>query len=675
MLRVGIDTGGTFTDLVAFWPGGSSTAKVPSTPDDPVRALLEAIDAASLDPAEIDVLVVGTTLGTNALLERRGARVAYLATAGFEDVPFIQRGNRPAQYDLHWQKPRPFIERERSFGVPERVDHDGAVVSELDVERLDEILDEVAQLEVDAVAVAFLFAYVAPEHEKAAGERVRERLPGVAVSLSHEVAPVWREYERSVTTIADAYLKPLLGRFVESLGAELESRGFRGRTSFLKSNGGLQLDREAARRPVELSLSGLAGGVTGGLRAAPLGADVVTFDMGGTSCDLAIVPGGVPKLAAGYEPEFGLPLIFPTIDVGTIGAGGGSVAWVDDGGFLRVGPRSAGAEPGPAAYGRGGAEPTLTDANLVLGRLNPRYFLGGALPLDEGAARASLEPLAQALGISVEAAALAVVRVAIDNMAAAIRERTVERGLDVRRYTLVAFGGAGPLHACALARVLAIERVLVPPHPGLCSAFGAATAEPRSDRVATGYFRSDSLDVDAVAALVARLSAAASLELEGEGWRGEAEVTTRLGLRYIGQNYEHEVEAVGGDLDRSALQTAFADFEQLHDRFYGYNLRGQPIELVEVAVSARASSQAPSVLLDPVNGHAPMPGRQRVTLAGGTVEAAVLRRASLAVGDSLEGPTLVEESDSTVLLEPGDRANVLADRTLAIDVACTKEAA
>jgi N-methylhydantoinase A len=668
MLRVGIDTGGTFTDLVAVWDGGSSRAKVASTPDDPVQAVLAAIETAGLDPAEIDLLVVGTTLGTNALLQRRGARVAYLATKGFEDVPFIQRGNRPAHYDLHWRKPKPFLERERSFGVTERVAHDGTTVAELDVEQLDDVLAEIEQLEVDAVAVTFLFSYLAPGHEAAAGARVRERLPGVSVSLSHEVAPVWREYERSVTTIADAYLKPLLGQFVAALGSRLEARGFRGRTSLLKSNGGLQLDHEAARRPVELSLSGLAGGVNGGLRFAPPGGDVVTLDMGGTSCDLAIVPGGVPRLAPGYEPEFGLPLAFPTIDVSAIGAGGGSIAWIDDGGFLRVGPRSAGADPGPAAYGKGGTEPTLTDANLVLGRL-PENFLGGDLPLDAEAARASLVPLARTLDGTVEAAALAVVRVANENMAAAIRERTVERGLDVRPYTLVAFGGAGPLHACALARMLGLERVLVPPQPGLCSALGAVTAELRSDRIATGYFRSDSLDADGLSALVARLRAEASEELRAEGLDEEPALATRLGLRYVGQNYEHDVDVPGGDLDRARLEAAFAEFEQLHDSFYGYNLRGQAIELVEIAVTARAPSSAPPPIagsLDP----APAPAHRRpLTLADGVVDAVVAARSSLAAGDAIAGPAVIEDYDSTVLLEPGDLATVLADRTLSIAVA------
>jgi N-methylhydantoinase A len=360
-------------------------------------------------------------------------------------------------------------------------------------------------------------------------------------------------------------------------------------------------------------------------------------------------------------------LVFPSIEAGTIGAGGGSVVWLDDGGFLRVGPRSAGADPGPAAYGRGGVEPTLTDANLVLGRLDPDYFLGGGLPLDRQAARRSFGPLARRLGLAVEQAALAIVRVANENMAAAIHERTVEVGIDLRGFALVAFGGAGPLHACALARALGISRVLVPPHPGLCSAFGAATAELRSDRMATVHFRSDTVRADDVDAIVARLAGEARAELHAEGLEGEPTIATRLGLRYAGQNYEHTVELMGGRIDDETLRGAFAEFEELHNRSYGYDLRGQAIELVELVVTGRATSRRSKPAGEPVQ---PLPRRRRpVTLHHGVVDAVVVRRSSLAPGDKLAGPAIVEEPDSTLLLEDGDTLLVLPDRTLSIDVA------
>ena len=667
-VRLGIDTGGTFTDVVAVRDDGTwSRAKVPSTPEEPLRAVLSAVDAAGVDPVDVDLLVLGTTVGTNALLERRGARVAYLGTEGFEDVPFIQRGNRRFHYDLHWRKPKPFLDRHCCLGVRERVDHAGCEVVPLDEVQLDEVLAEVERLNVDAVAVNLLFAYAQPEHERRVGERIAERLPGMPVSLSHEVAPVWREYERGLTTIADAYLKPLLSRFVDSLEQGLAARGFRGRSSLLKSNGGIQLAREAVRRPVELSLSGLAGGVIGGCRFAPPGADVVTLDMGGTSCDVAVVAGGEQRLASGYEPEFGLPLVFPALEVGAIGAGGGSIAWIDDGGFLRVGPRSAGAEPGPAAYARGGTDVTVTDANLVLGRLDADYFLGGDLPLDLGAAHGALERLADGLGTAVDTAALAVVEVANENMADAIRVRTVEVGIDPRGFTLVAFGGAGGLHACAIARRLGMTRVLVPPHPGLCSALGAATADLRSDRMATGYFRSDTARAADVAAVLVPLATAARDELRAEGFAGEPAVATRLGMRYAGQNYEHSIEFPGADIDEAALRDAFAGFERMYDEFYGYSLGGQVIELVDLTVTARAPSTATLPAAPPLE-EAPQRAR-RVWLRHGAAEALVVRRSSLGPGATLAGPAIVEEPDSTVMLETGDSLVVLGNGSLSIEVA------
>ncbi len=659
--RVGIDTGGTFTDLVALDGGAARRGKVPSSPEAPLRAVLRAFDAAGVALPDVDLIVLGTTVGTNALIQRRGARVAYLATEGFEDVPFIGRGNRPSHYDLHWRKPKPFVERHLCFGVRERVDHAGEVVVELDEEQLEAVIDELARLEVEAVAVTLLFAYLRPEHELRVGERLRARLPDVTVSLSHEVAPVWREYERSVTTIADAYLKPLLGSFVESLGAGLAARGFRGRCSLLRSNGGTRLARDAASRPVELSLSGLAGGVIGGCAFAPEGSDLITLDMGGTSCDIAVVSGGERRLAGGYEVEFGLPLAIPAIEVSTIGAGGGSIAWIDGGGFLRVGPQSAGADPGPAAYGRGGEQPTVTDANLVLGRIDPDFFLGGALRLDREAASAALTRL------PLEDAPLAVVQIANENMVEAIRARTIEIGIDPRRYTLSAFGGAGPLHACAIARRLGIARVLVPPHPGLCSAYGAATAPLRADRVATVSFRSGSVRGAEVDDVVSALTGTTLGELRAEGFDGELEIAVALGLRYAGQNYEHAVPLDDLYVTEETLAAAFARFEALHEEFYGYSLGGETIELVEVSVSALAATPERAPLLSEPTDE---PERYRpVRFDGGELEARVLRRASLRPGASLDGPAIVEEEDSTTLLERGDRLTVLPDGTLAIEVA------
>ncbi|MBM3678533.1 MAG: hydantoinase/oxoprolinase family protein, partial [Actinobacteria bacterium] len=618
--RVGIDTGGTFTDLVAHdaETGAWSRAKVPSIPSDPGEALLAAFARAGLALPEVAHAVVGTTVGTNALLERRGARVAYVTTEGFEDIPFIGRGNRRHHYDLHWRKPLPFIERWQTVGVRERIDHRGNPVQPLTEAACADVVERLGALVqregIEAVAVNLLHAYASSAHELLLAEALSARLPGVPVSLSHEVAPVWREFERGLTTIADAYLRPVLETFVRALDTRLRDSGFRGSLALLRSNGGTQLAERAARAPIQLSLSGLAGGVLAGKRFGLAdGPDLITFDMGGTSCDIGVVSAGEHRYAESYEPEFGLPLVFPGIEVTTIGAGGGSVAWLDRGGFLRVGPRSAGAAPGPACYGRGGVEPTVTDANLLLGRLDPETILGGDLRLDSDAAERAVGGLAAALGTGVMEAARAIVAIADENMASAIRVRTVEAGIDPRGYRLVAFGGAGPLHASAVARRLGIGRVIVPPHPGLCSAFGALTADLRSDQLQTVSTRSDLAAPAVLGAIVARLRTAAVEELRAEGFAGDPLLSTRVSLRYLGQNYEHEVELDAGRLTARTLREAFARFQRLHESFYGYRLAGQVVEIVRLAVTAVGPTATPL----PAPEHEPAPlRRERPVVAG-----------------------------------------------------------
>ncbi|MBS1880454.1 MAG: hydantoinase/oxoprolinase family protein [Actinobacteria bacterium] len=673
-LRVGVDTGGTFTDLVGrdTRTGATYSAKVPSTPADPLQAVLGAFERAAVPLGEVELLVLGTTVGTNALIERRGARVAYLTTEGFEDIPFIQRGNRPHQYAFDWVKPKPFLERWQCLGVAERTLYDGTALRPLDgdaVARAVAALGALIEAEgIEAAAVSLLHSYVDPSHELALEAGLREAFPGLPVSLSHRVAPVWREYERGLSTIADAYLKPLLSSFATALEEGLAAVGFGGRSALLRSNGGTRLAPEAAEAPLDLLLSGLAGGVIGGRHyGLPESGELITLDMGGTSCDVAIVEGGDYRLAPSYEVEFGLPLIFPTIELTTIGAGGGSIAWLDRGGFLRVGPRSAGAEPGPACYGHGGTEPTVTDANLVLGRLNPEYFLGGAMRLDVDAAERAIGRLAAELGCSPRAAALAVIEIADENMVAAIGERTVEIGIDPRRFTLVAFGGAGGLHGAALARRLGIGRVLVPPHPGLCSAFGALSADLRSDRISTVRMRSDAIDVARLDARVGELVEEARAELAAEGFAGEPRLRTRLAMRYLGQNYEHEVELPEQPVTAAAVAAAAERFEALHEQFYGYQLGGEAVELVQVSVTAVGSSEPPTG--GRIDGSAGPPSRRPVVFAGEvTGEVEVHRRAALAAGTRLAGPLIVEEPDGTTLVGPGDGLLVRADGSLVIEI-------
>ena len=668
-VRLGIDIGGTFTDLVGQGPGGQwYQAKVPSTRSDTVACVLAAIEAATISPADVDSLTLATTIGTNALLERSGARVAYLATEGFEDVPFIGRGNRPRPYDLHWRKPRPFLDRRRCLGVPERVDAYGRVVIPLDHDRLGTLERDLSRLiaseELDAVAVNLLFSYLNPSHELEVARWLGARFPGLSVSLSHEVSPTWREFERAVTTIADAYLKPTLSGFVSRLQTALHASGFKGHCTLLKSNGGSRMASQAARRPVELSLSGLAGGVIGGTDfGASVGQDLITLDMGGTSCDLALIRNGEHRIARQFDVEFGLPLMFPTIDVSTIGAGGGSIAWVDRGGFLRVGPASAGSDPGPACYGRQWEHATVTDANVLLGRLRSDRILGGSIPLHGEHAVTAIGRLAGQLGMPTEEAALAVIRIADENIVNAIRIRTVEEGIDPRDHVLVAFGGAGPLHATSVARRLGMKDVLIPPHPGLCSAYGALIAARCSDHTTSVYLRTDSIDADGLDRVVRRLTDGAVAELEREPGDGPMEVRASLSARYVGQNFEHDVVIPGGSITSDSIDAAVKDFHTLYRGFYGYAFESEPLEITAVTVTARAAGSV-SLPRPQCAGGVAVPIRSVVDLDAKRTEARIFERGALETGEELYGPAVVEENDSTTLLHHGDRARVLVDGSL-----------
>jgi N-methylhydantoinase A len=516
-VRLGIDTGGTFTDFVLLdeETGEVRTVKVPSTPQEPARAIAVGL-AQLVDGARVNQVVVGTTIATNAVLERRGPTLIYVASEGFQDVPFIGRLDKEYLYDLHWQKPKPLVLRRHCLGVRERVDYCGRVVEQLEESTLEELCQRLRACGEDVVvAVCLLFSYLRPEHELAVRAAVEHVLPDSTVSLSHEVSPLWREYERASTTLADAFVKPAIEGYVNGVGETIRQRLALERWNLLGSNGGFLSADEARGRPAQLLLSGLAGGVIGGRFSAQAAGRLAAFtlDMGGTSCDLGLVLEGSQQYASEFELAWGLPVTIPCVAVKTIGAGGGSIAWIDKGGLLHVGPRSAGAQPGPVAYGQGGLEPTLTDANLTLRRLNPEYFLGGAMRLDSEAAQQALEALGDQLGLSAEEAALAAVRTADENMANAIRLIAVERGLDPRAFSLIAFGGAGPLHARAVAERLGIATVVIPAEPGLCSALGCAIAEARIDRVQSCYARSDRVQVGLLAEIERRLGERAIADL------------------------------------------------------------------------------------------------------------------------------------------------------------------
>lgn len=667
-IRVGIDTGGTFTDLVAAdeETGRLLVAKEPSTPNRPALAVGRVLQQTGTQPSEISFLILGTTVATNALIQRKGARVACIMTKGFVDVPFIQRIDREEVYNPQWRKPKPLVKRANCLGVEERIDYAGRVVKPLngdELERLGQRIDEYLQDDgIDALAVCLLFSYLNGEHELALKEYLEQRYPDLSCSLSHQVCPMWREFERASTTIADAFVKPVTAKYIAGLNREFADIKLHAPWCLLKSNGGSMFPASATEQPVQTLLSGLAGGVIGGSYFGEQAgqANIFTLDMGGTSCDVGLVRDGHQAYASEFQLGFGLPISVPCVDISTIGAGGGSVGWIDKGGFLQVGPRSAGAAPGPAAYGRGGSEATVTDANLVLGYLNPSYFLGGRMSLSKDMAIEAIQPLGERLGISTMEAAESIRRVVNENMANALRLVAVNRGVDPREFALVAFGGAGPVHAVAVAEALLIPRVLIPPHPGHCSAFGALIADWRVDKVQTRLYRSDTLDASTLDREFQQLAATALEELRSEGFQGDPTVLRSIDMRYQGQNYEQEVSIEEGAISDEALLKALANFADLHEAFCGSSHPDAVIELVNLRFTAIGPS--PRIQLEELTeGRRPQPFAHRPVFFSrdGLDETAIYRREDLPGGCRLKGPAIVEEMSSTTV--------VPADYTLTVD--------
>ncbi|MGQ0570329.1 MAG: hydantoinase/oxoprolinase family protein [Armatimonadota bacterium] len=665
MRRVGIDVGGTFTDLVAVDEHGRfHHAKRPSTPGAPSEALRAVLTDLGDIGRRLDVAILGTTVATNAVIERKGARVCFLTTEGFEHVPFIQRINKQELYNLNWVKPEPLIHRRDCLGVRERVDAAGRPIRPLDPRQLTGVVDEVGRRvrsgECQAVAISFLFSYLNPEHEAELERRLAALLPDLPVSRSSAVCPMWREFERGSTTIADAYVRPAVQTYVHDVLEVFSQRT--PAVNLMTSNGGSIPAQRAETRAVQLLLSGLAGGVIGGKFFALAAGEpnVFTLDMGGTSCDIGIIREGRHEDASEFEVEWGIPITLPCVKVKTIGAGGGSIVWVDRGGFLHAGPQSAGAAPGPVAYDTGGTEVTLTDSNLVLGRLDPDYFLGGRMRLHPSRAEEAVAALAARVGMPPVECAAAVVEIANENMASEIRLLAVEMGYDVRDFALVAFGGAGPLHACAVARLLGMPRVLVPPHPGLCSAFGALIADWRVDKVRTSLMRSGSIVPERVTSIIDEMTASALEELRAQGFQGRPVIYRAVDMRYAGQNYEREVPLPEGDITAASIDALCNQFAQLHDTHYGFHLSGEAVELINFRVTALGYPDP----VEPQWDHAsapnePLVGRQLFFRAVGWIDCQVFRRHWLAPGEEILGPALLEEEDSTILVPPGDHARVL----------------
>jgi N-methylhydantoinase A len=651
-LRLGVDVGGTFTDLVALGGGDVITAKVPSTPRDQSVGVMRAVEAAGIEAGAVAALAHGMTVATNALLERRGARTALVTTEGFRDVLEIARQNRPSLYDLTQDRPPALVPRELRFTVRERMGPEGEI-EPLDEASLEEAVAALREAEVEAVAVCLLFAFAHPEHERRVGAALREALPGVHVSLSSEVLPEFREYERFSTTAADAYLAPRLAAYLKNLAGKAEEAGLPS-PLIMQSSGGVARVEDAISDAAGCVLSGPAGGVVGATYVGSLSGhrDLLTFDMGGTSTDVAPILGGEAQTTT-ETVVAGVPIKLPMVDVHTVSAGGGSIAWADAGGALRVGPHSAGAEPGPAAYGKGGEEPAVTDANLFLGYLADGAKLGGEVVLRRELSEKALAALGKRLGLGPEEAALGIVRVANAQMARALRVISVERGLDPREFALFAFGGAGGMHACALADELGMRTVLVPRAGGVLSALGLAISDLRRDYVRPHLSALESAGEADLEARFAEMERDAAKDLEGP------EYARRADLRYRGQSFELTVEA--GD-----LRGLEGRFHAAHERRYGYRMEDEPVELVNLRLTATVPVEKPELSEGPPEGEAER-GRREANFDGEWLEVPVLDRERMGEGSEVEGPAIVEFRESTCVVRPGWGGRVDGVGTLVLE--------
>jgi N-methylhydantoinase A len=651
-IRLGVDVGGTFTDLVALSEGELITAKVPSTPRDQSDGVMNAIETSDVEPGAVLALAHGMTVATNALLERRGARTALITTEGFRDVLEIARQNRPALYDLTHDRPPPLIPRELRFMVTERMGPKGEV-SPLDEDSLKKAIAAVEDAEVEAVAVSLLFAFMHPEHERRVGDALREALPDLHVSLSSEVLPEFREYERFSTTAADAYLAPRLAAYFSNLAEKAEEAGVPG-PLIMQSSGGVVPVEDAISDAAGCVLSGPAGGVVGAAYVGERGGyhDLLTFDMGGTSTDVAPIIEGEAQTTT-ETVVAGVPIKLPMVDVHTVSAGGGSIAWADPGGALRVGPHSAGAEPGPAAYDQGGEEPTVTDANLFLGYLADGAELGGEVVLRRDLSEKALASLGDKLGLDAEETALGILRVANAEMVRALRVISVERGLDPRDFALLAFGGAGGMHACSLAEELGIETVLVPRAGGVLSALGLAISDLRRDYVSPFLGGLDGVEEEEFEQRFTGMEQTAAGDLDGP------EHTRRADLRYGGQSFEITVDADSfGKLEDR--------FHAAHEQRYGYRMDDEKVELVNVRLISTVPVEKPE-LSEPEPEDDAKAGQREANFDGEWLEVSVLDREAMGVGSEVAGPEIVEFKESTCVVRPGWRGTVDGVGTLVLE--------
>lgn len=669
--RIGVDSGGTFTDICLFdeRDGRVQIWKVSSTPDDPSRAIAqgiaEGLERVGARPEDVSYLGHGTTVGTNALIQHRGVKTGLITSDGFRDLLEIGRQKRPHLYDLQADKEPVLVARDLRLELPERVLHDGTVEVALDEDAVRDAACRLRDAGAQAVAICFLYSFVRPEHEARARAIVEAEFPEAFTSTSHEVAPEFREYERMSTVVVNAYLGPVMQGYINRLARRVAELGLDVEPRLTQSNGGVIGFEQAARFPVRTVLSGPSTGVVAAQAlAAQTGiTNLITFDVGGTSSDVALLKDGQCRLV-GEANVHGYPIKAPMLDIHTVGAGGGSIAFVDNGGLLKVGPDSAGAFPGPVCYGNGSRQPTVTDANVVLQTLNPTHLLGGRMPIDQELARAAIGALADQLGMGLMETAQGIISVVVANMARAIRVISVQRGHDPRDYALAAFGGAGPLHAARLARELEMRQVIVPLTPGIMCATGLLQTDLRADFASTNLTL---LGDDAVATLD---TAFATLARQAEQWfaqesidEAERRVERWVDARYAGQNYEIAVPVPEGPIDAMAIAAVRARFEDEHRRLYGFVAENDPIQLVTFRLGATGLVAKAAFAALPDGGadaSAAQVGERDVWLpeAGGFVTCPIYDRSQLRPGNRIAGPAIVEQMDTTTIVLPSMMATV-----------------
>lgn len=667
-MRVASDVGGTFTDLVYLdeAAGRVGVAKASTTPANFAEAVIETLRKARISVPETSFFVHGSTIIINALTERKGAKTALITTKGFRDVLEITRANRPDIYNMYYTKPKPFVPRYLRFEAMERINYKGQELEPLHEEDVRRAAERCLAEGVEAIAVCFLHSYANPRHEVRCGEILAECAPHIPMTLSHQVTKEWREYERSNTAAINSYVLPTARFYLSNLEKDLTGLGMNNVYHVMQSNGGTATFDKGRKSPVNLIESGPVAGVIG---AAVIGEmigerNVISLDIGGTTAKTSLIENGMPKITTEYKIEYrrdyaGYPILAPTIDIVEIGAGGGSIAWVDKAGALRVGPVSAGADPGPACYGWGGTLPTLTDANVIAGRINPDYFLGGEIPLDAGKARVAMAPIAKAFGVDVEQAAMGVIRIADANMVNALKLVSVRRGYDPRDFVLVAFGGGGAMHAGDLMRELRVQKVIIPVEPAVFSAWGMLMTDLRQDYIRTLIARSDLVKPETIDGIFSEMEGQAAKELAEQNVAFENMVFLRFAdMRYSGQEHTVKVPLPAGAITRERIPEIDERFHQLHEHTYTFRL-GSPVELVNYHLMALGRVKKPSLKkLERAGGsvEAARKGERRVNFDElGFHSVAIYERDLLPIGWPLNGPLVIEEPAATTVVFPDQR--------------------